>query len=229
MMRKGRLSTLIKWKFFLHNFGRQKGRQGEMNSRRRNLINWKLFGGRGTVDGQREAPEKFSLSEPSPVRCSRAPQSKTMSNFSSRKIFNLMASPVARSWEVSSKANAVVPCRRKKGEKSGWKSSLSEFTNKFHQVVAYAVHFKDDLSVLSAKITNYDARQIRTLGDGTLGGGDEAVQARREVHLPNDVVVDIDELFARQNLAFPLQWKTALSSVCRCDYVELSVSSLVQG
>lgn len=96
-------------------------------------------------------------------------------------------------------------CPVEENAKSGWKSSVSEFANKFHQVVAYAVHFKDDLIVLSAKITNYDARQIRALGDGALGGGDEAVQAWREVHLPDDVVVDIDELPARQNLAFSLQ------------------------
>lgn len=132
-----------------------------------------------------------------------------------------MASPVARSWEFSSKANVVVPCRSKE-DSGGWEKFLE---NKFHQVVAYAVHFKHDRSVLSAEITNYDARQIRTLGDGAFGGGDKAVQARRKVHLPDDVAVDIDELFARQNLAFPLQQKNALSSVCRCDYAKLFVWS----
>lgn len=152
-----------------------------------------------------------------------------MSNFSSHKIFNLIASPVAKSWEVSSKANAVVPCRRNREECGGWRSSQSEFTNKFHQVFSYAVHFEDDLSVLSVETTNYDTRQISsaTLADGALGCGDKAVQARREVHLPNDIAVDIDELSARENLASALQQKTALSSVCRCDYAKPSGSSLV--
>lgn len=200
-----------------------------MNSRRRNLINWKLVGGEGLLM-VKGGPRKVFAFWTILGRCARAPQSKTMSNFSSRKIFNLIASPVAKSWEVSSKANVVAPCRRNREECGGWKSSMSEFTNKVHKVFAYAVHFEDDLSVLSVKISNYDTRQISsTLDDGTLGCRDKAVQARREVHLPDDIAVDIDELFARESVASPLQQKIALSSVCLCDYAKPSGSGMVLG
>lgn len=72
-------------------------------------------------------------------------------------------------------------------------------------MLAYAVHFKDNLRFSIAEITNYDTWQISALREQAFGGGDEAIHTGDERHLSNEVVMDLDVLFACHCFVFSLR------------------------